>query len=137
MTLVPFSYSTSDPLSIIEIYCSHLPRPGRVLIRYEIVVSNYSDAGIITRVYRNLYPVIGETEVSWFFDEYGRRRHVLKGDGKRYAHETEDQAQYSLRKRTRWRQSHAHWALTKSHEAIEAFNALFPSDNPLGKVGQL
>lgn len=126
-----------EPPKIIDMYCSHLLVPDRVLIRYDIVVTSYEDCGVTTRVYRNTYPVIGETAASWFFDEYGRRRHVLKGNGKRFCHETEEMALYSLRKRTRGRQSHAHWALTKSHEAIDAYNTLFPSDRPLVKAGQL
>lgn len=126
-----------EPPKIHDMYCSYLPIPDRVLIRYDIYVTNYTDDGLVTRIYRNTYPVIGETAASWFFDEHGQRRHVLKGDGKRYCHETEEMALYSLKKRTRWRQSHAHWALTKAHEAIDAYNALFPSDRPLVKAGQL
>lgn len=122
---------------IIDIYCSNLPAPNQMLIRYDLVVSDYENVGMVARVYRNTYPVIGESAASWFFDEYGQRRHVLKGEGKRYCHETEEQALFSLKKRTRWRQFHALSALTKAHKAIDAYNALFPSDDPLVKAGQL
>lgn len=124
-----------EPTKIVEMYCSYLPRPERVLYRYDVVVQNYENEGITTRVYRNIFPVIGETACSWFYDDYGHRRHVLKGSGKRQAHETDEMALLSLRKRTLARQAHAHWALTKAHAAIAAYNELFGGEKPIEAVG--
>jgi hypothetical protein len=136
--LLPFlNPNPPEPAKITELYCSHLARPERVLYRYEIYVRNYDNEGVTTRVYRNIYPVIGETPASWIYDDHGQRRHVLKGDGKRAAHETEEMAASSLRKRTRWRQSHAHWALTQAHAAIDAYNELFGGEKPIEKAGSL
>lgn len=122
------------PPKVFETYRSYLPVPDRLLIRYDIHVTNYDDDGVVARVYRITFPVIGETKASWFFDEYGKRRHVLKGYGRRYCYDTDEKALHSLRKRTAWRQSHALWAVTKAHAALDAFNKAFPSDTPIPKV---
>lgn len=132
--LVPWLW-TPQPQKIIDVYCSHKITDGRLLYRFEIAVEN-CEGQISTRVYRRMFSVSRETPHMWVFDAYGQERRVLKGDGKRYAHETEERALFSLRKRTRWRQSHALWALTQSHEAIDAYNELFAPTSPIEKVGQ-
>ena len=135
------TYFTTKPGDkIIELYCSYIPKEDKKLLyRYDIAINNYNDSGIVSRVYLSTYPVVRETEASYFFDENGVEKRVLKGDGKRYAHDSIEKALFSLKKRTRWRMSHAHWAMTKAHEAIDIYNELFGKDDkkPLVKIGTI
>lgn len=125
----------APPPDPVEMFCSNLPRPERVLYRYEINVTTYEYEGYRARVWLHVFPVTRETEASWFFDEWGRERHVLKGYGKRYAHDTLEKALHSLRKRTSWRQSYAIHALNQAHAAIDEFNRVFPDAGKLVPVG--
>ena len=58
-------------------------------------------------IYLSKFPVHSQTAKTYKIEgDDGRIRNVLKGDGKRYAHETKEQAWYSFQKRLT--HEHAH-----------------------------
>lgn len=62
----------------------------------------------IPKVYLSKFPILSQTPSTYkIMGDDGRIRHVLKGDGKRYAHETKEQAWHSFQRR-----------LTKEHAIL-------------------
>lgn len=57
-------------------------------------------------IYLSKFPIISQTTKTYkIMGDDGRIRSVLKGDGKRYAHENKEWAWYSFQKRLTWERS--------------------------------
>lgn len=62
-------------------------------------------------VYLERYPVVRRTPCGAWVDDYGTRRFCLHGPGKRFAHERQEDALHSFRRRCIRRQGHARRSL--------------------------
>lgn len=78
----------------------------------------------------HIFQVIRETDKSWYIRYGGREKRVLKGNGKRFAHETKEWAYKSFRKRCRARISILERDLTKVKDAL----SWSPLSLPMGEA---
>lgn len=99
----------------------------RDLYRY-VDMKAYSDQGAPLLVLV-VYTVVRETPKCWFIKYEGRERRVLKGFGKRFAHETLEWAQLSWRKRKRWQASHLRHQLAHVEQVLKVEDTDFPVES--------
>lgn len=85
---------------------------------------DYSRYGVVNL---EIYAVTRETSACWFIEVNGVERRVLKGDGKRYAHERREWAAYSFRRRMAFERSHHERALKKLDDIQNTLILSWPS----------
>lgn len=77
-----------------------------------------------------VYPVTRETSACWFIEHDGKERRVLKGNGKRFAHEQHEWAKRSFMKR----KSSQRWHLERQLNHANKLKDLIATDFSTSQV---